>query len=311
MRNAFADAILECAEKNDKIFMVVADISPAGSMEEFRRRYPDRFINVGVAEQLMIGISAGLAIEGFLPFAYTISTFAFYRPFEFIRTDLAYQNLPVIIVGVGSGLVYSTLGSTHHTQEDVSIALSVPNLKVLSPHDPTEVSSIINQLCINNFEGPVYLRLGKAGEPKVKTIDDNFRIGKIRKVVDRGTKIAVISYGLMISKLIKIIDELIKENIEISLFSVTTLKPLDEEGIKEILRTFSKIFIFEENSGTGGLISQITRISFEQKINFNVYCKSLKDEFIHCYGSHDDLLQKHELNDREIQRFIRDKIENS
>ena len=130
MRNIFAEALYEAATANPDIFVVVADISPAGSMADFSQQYPDRFINVGVAEQSMIGICAGLALKGCQPFAYTIASFSLYRPFEFVRDDLGYQNLPVTVVGMGAGVLYSTLGGTHHTQEDIAVAGAIPNMQM-------------------------------------------------------------------------------------------------------------------------------------------------------------------------------------
>ena len=122
MRNTFSETLYEEATANPDVYIVVADISPAGSMAKFSSEYPERFINVGVAEQSMIGICAGLALKGCQPFAYTIATFSLYRPFEMVRDDLCYQNLPVTVVGMGAGVIYSTLGGTHHTQEDIAIA---------------------------------------------------------------------------------------------------------------------------------------------------------------------------------------------
>ena len=120
MRNTFSEALYKAATANPDVYIVVADISPAGSMAKFSQQYPERFINVGVAEQSMIGICAGLALKGCQPFAYTIATFSLYRPFEMVRDDLCYQNLPVTVVGMGAGVIYSTLGGTHHTQEDIA-----------------------------------------------------------------------------------------------------------------------------------------------------------------------------------------------
>src|ERR1700739_2804220 len=117
MRNTFSETLYECAKKDPRIFIVVADISPAGSMAKFQAEYPEGFINVGVAEQVMIGIAAGLALKGCQPFAYTIATFSLYRPFEIVRDDLCYQNLPVTVVGMGAGVIYSDHGGTHHTIE--------------------------------------------------------------------------------------------------------------------------------------------------------------------------------------------------
>ena len=136
MRNAFAQALYDAAVADERICVLAADISPAGPLVEFQRRFPRRFLNVGVAEQAMIGVAAGMAIRGLRPFVYTIATFALYRPFEFVRDDLAYQSLPVTVVGMGSGLNYSTLGSTHHSQEDVAVACAIPNLQVIAPCDP-------------------------------------------------------------------------------------------------------------------------------------------------------------------------------
>ena len=131
MRDKFADVIYKIGKKNRKIAVLVADISPAGSISDFKNEFPERFINTGVAEQSMIGIAAGLALKGMRPFCYTIATFALYRPFEMIRVDLCYQNLPVTIIGMGAGLVYSTLGGTHHTMEDIAVATAIPNMTVI------------------------------------------------------------------------------------------------------------------------------------------------------------------------------------
>ena len=143
MRNKLADVIYELGLKDKKVCVLVADISPAGSMEKFRKKFPNRFVNTGVAEQSMVGIAAGMALRGLKPFCYTIATFALYRPFEMIRVDLCYQNLPVTIVGMGPGTTYSTLGGTHLAQEDISIARSVPNMDIIAPCDPDELKDVI------------------------------------------------------------------------------------------------------------------------------------------------------------------------
>ena len=168
MRNTFSEALYQAATANPDIYIVVADISPAGSMAKFSNQYPERFINVGVAEQSMIGICAGLALKGCQPFAYTIATFSLYRPFEMVRDDLCYQNLPVTVVGMGAGVIYSTLGGTHHTQEDIAIAGALPNMQIIAPCDPAECTEA-TRYCAAQKNGPVYLRIGKAGEPNSPT----------------------------------------------------------------------------------------------------------------------------------------------
>ena len=166
MRNTFSKTLYECAVADPSIYIVVADISPAGPMAEFQKHAPARFVNVGVAEQVMIGMCAGLALKGCQPFAYTIATFALYRPFEMVRDDLGYQNLPVTVVGMGAGVIYSTLGGTHHTMEDIAIAGAIPNFQMLAPCDPLECIEA-TRWCAQQKKGPVYLRIGKAGEPNL------------------------------------------------------------------------------------------------------------------------------------------------
>ncbi|MFZ1091179.1 MAG: transketolase, partial [Xanthobacteraceae bacterium] len=199
MRNTFSEALYQAASANPDVYIVVADISPVGSMEKFSKQYPERFINVGVAEQSMIGICAGLALKGCQPFAYTIATFALYRPFEMVRDDLCYQNLPVTVVGMGAGIIYSTLGGTHHTQEDIAIAGAIPNMQIIAPCDPAECTQA-TRYCAAQKKGPIYLRIGKAGEPNYtdKAVDP-WVFGKLR-YIKRGSDVCILSYGVIMQK---------------------------------------------------------------------------------------------------------------
>jgi transketolase len=299
MRNNFANIIYEQGLVNDKLCIVVADISPAGSIDKFRSKFPQRFINTGVAEQSMIGIAAGLAACGMKPFCYTIATFALYRPFEFIRVDLCYQNLPVVIVGMGAGLVYSTLGGTHHSIEDISIACSIPNMTVLAPCDPNELE-LLTDWCINNNSGPVYLRIGKSGE-QILTNEavSSFQFGKIR-FIKKGENIAVISYGTILSIAKEVVDTLASFTINASLISVHTLKPLDNDGLKKVLSDYSKIIVIEEHVENGSLGTKIKALAHDISSNCSIKTYYLKDSFIHFYGSYIDLLNEYGINKTEI-----------
>ena len=146
MRNKFAEVLYQLGKKDKLIRLVAADISPSGKLAELSKRYPNRFINVGVAETSMISMCAGLAMQGYKPFAYTIAPFSLFRPFEMVRIDIGYQNLPVVVVGMGAGTVYSTLGGTHMTQEDVGIVRCLPNFKILIPCDPLELRDCLHYL---------------------------------------------------------------------------------------------------------------------------------------------------------------------
>ncbi len=308
MRNKFADAIFEIGSVNKNICALVADISPAGSMEKFRKKYPDRFINCGVAEQSMIGISAGLALKGMRPFCYTIATFALFRPFEFIRVDLGYQNLPVTVIGMGAGLIYSTLGGTHHSMEDIAIASSIPNMTVLAPCDPIEMK-LATIWCATKSKGPVYMRLGKVGEPEITkdAYDKKFTIGKLR-YIKKGEDIALISYGITINVLIEVSKELKnKQNINCSIINMHTIKPLDKKGLEKILKKYKKIIIVEEHVPYGSVSSMIKSYAYENKIFTDIKSVTLKDEFIHFYGSHKELLNKHGLSTSKIIKKINEK----
>ena len=283
MRDKFADVIFEEGKKNDKICALVADISPAGSMMEFRKKFPNRFINCGVAEQAMIGIAAGLALKGMRPFCYTIATLSLFRPFEMVRVDLCYQNLPVTVIGMGAGVIYSTLGSTHHTMEDISVASSIPNMTVLAPCDPEEMK-LATRWCATRSKGPVYMRLGKRGEPVfTKNSVDKFQIGKIR-YLKKGKDIAIITYGITISLANKLSKRLNQLGKSVSVISCHTLKPIDIKGISKMLKRHTKTIVIEEHVPNGGLSSRIKEIAFTNKINADDKFYTLKDNFIHFYG---------------------------
>lgn len=295
MRNKFADAIYEIGKVDPRICALVADISPAGSMTKFREEFPDRFINCGVAEQSMIGIAAGMALRGMRPFCYTIATFALYRPFEMIRVDLCYQNLPVTVVGMGAGVIYSTLGGTHHSMEDIAIASAIPNMTVLAPCDPIEMK-LATKWCATESQGPVYMRLGKVGEPDLTSNAlDSFKAGKLR-YLKRGTDIAIISYGITVSMALELAKLYAGKGHSVSIISCHTIKPLDTSGVIEMLKSHKRVICLEEHVPHGGLSSRLKEIAFDASLNTPLQCHTLKDEFIHFYGNHAELLHEHGLS---------------
>ena len=305
MRNKLAEVIYKKSIKQKNLCVLVADISPAGSMTKFIKKFPKRFINTGVAEQSMIGIAAGMALRGFKPFCYTIATFALYRPFEMIRVDLCYQNLPVTVVGMGTGTIYSTLGGTHLTQEDISIARSVPNLQIIAPCDPSEMQDAVN-FCCNKSKSPVYLRIGKAGEKVfVNKRSEKWEIGKIRKIIP-GKDLCILTFGPIIKKAFEIKKnfETKKKKMSVEINSCHTLKPFDYITLRKKFKKFKKIVIIEDHSKIGGLANIVKASAFENSYKGKILCFSLKDEFIHCYGSQDDLLNKHGISTNKILNKI-------
>jgi transketolase len=304
MRDTFARTLYEIACKDPRIFIVVADISPAGSMAKFRQEYPERFINVGVAEQSMIGLCAGLALRGCRPFAYTIATFTIYRPFEQVRDDLCYQNVPATVVGIGGGVTYSTLGGTHHAQEDIAVMAAIPNMAIIAPCDPSEAVAA-TWACVER-NGPTYLRLGKAGEPDLSAAATGpFQFGKVRTLRE-GKDVCILSYGPIMKMAFEVADQLESTGRSTAIVSVHTLKPLDNEGLARILGRFGQVIVIEEHSELGGLAAQVKQIAWDRRASCDLRTFSLKDEFIHIFGSHADLLAAHGLSAGRIAEAVMD-----
>ena len=243
----------------------------------------------------MIGIAAGLSMRGLRPFCYTIATFSLYRPFEMVRVDLCYQNLPVTIIGMGAGVIYSNLGSTHHTMEDIAVASAIPNMTVLAPCDPDEMG-LATRWCATQSKGPVYMRLGKAGEPNLTAnAITPFILGKVR-YLKKGSDVAILSYGITVAMVFDISKKLEARGLSVSVLSCHTIKPLDKDGIRHVLENHSRVVVIEEHVPHGGLGSRVKEIAWDMAARCTLNCFSLKDDFIHCYGTHEELLHAHGLS---------------
>ena len=263
-------------------------------MAPFREEFPDHFINVGVAEQTMISLCAGLALRGCTAFAYTIATFSIYRPFEQVRIDLCYQNLPVTVVGIGGGVSYSTLGGTHHAQEDIAVVGAIPNMAVIAPCDPLETEAA-TWVCAER-NGPTYLRLGKAGEPNLTgDAPEPFEFGKVRKIKE-GRDVCIIAYGPIMKMAFEVAEKLERdEQRSVAIYSAHTVKPLDTAGIKRILENFETVAVVEEHSVRGSLGGQVKQLAWDVRANCRLLTFSLRDEFIHQFGSQRDMWTAHGL----------------
>ncbi|HIJ83319.1 MAG: Transketolase [Magnetococcales bacterium] len=310
MRDSFRNALYDVIKTVPKVFIVVADISPAASMASFRADFPERFINVGVSEQSMISLCAGLAMRGCRPFAYSIAPFTIYRPFEHIRVELCYQNLPVVLVGVGAGVAYSVLGSTHNAFEDVAVMSALPGMSVIAPCDPEEVRSAV-WACMEQ-SGPVYLRLGKSGEPVLTAhAPDPFQFGKIR-CIKNGSDICILGYGPILTMALEAAHR--HESAHggsVAIYSAHTLKPLDIAGIGTLLSRFRHIVVLEEHSAARTLAGQVKEAAWDVQSGAKISTCSLKDRFIHVYGSKDDLLRAHGISVDAILALMSDRSSSS
>ncbi|MBI5163752.1 MAG: transketolase [Magnetospirillum sp.] len=307
MRSAFSETLYGCAREDRRIVLLGADVLPPGGIGRLREEDQARFVNVGIAEQAMIGIAAGMALKGLQPFAYTMATFSLFRPFEFVRDDLCYQNLPVTVVGMGAGIAYTTLGATHQAQEDVAVAGALANMRILAPCDPAETAAA-TAWCATQRSGPVYLRLGKAGEPDLTAAaDEPFAFGRLRWLrrptqaaqagaAQAGTSVAILSYGPILAKAAALAERLRDAGRTVSLASVHTLKPLDEAAVVAALAAHDTVVVIEEHVARGGLAAEVVRLAWESRATCALHRFTLKDEFVHCYGTPDQGLAAHGLS---------------
>jgi len=249
LRGAFFKTLVELAERDDRIYLVVADIG-FGVVEPFANKFPERFLNVGVAEQNLTSIAAGIAISGKIVFTYSIANFPILRCLEQIRNDVCYHKANVKIVSVGGGYSYGPLGMTHHATEDIAILRALPEMAVVAPGDPIEVRAATR--AIVEHQGPCYLRLGRAGEPTLHDPVIDFRLGKAIQVRD-GDAITIISTGALLQNAIRVADKLAARGIQARVLSMHTIKPLDEDAILAAARETRAIVTLEEHSIIGGL----------------------------------------------------------
>ena len=249
MRNAFASEITELAAQDPRVVLLSGDIGNR-LFDDFKERFPQRFLNCGVAEANMIGMAAGMALVGMRPVVYTITPFITTRCLEQIRDDLCYQGLPVVLIGVGGGLSYAELGATHHSCEDIGLLRMLPGMAIVCPGDAVEVRLAIRAALDRG--SPVYIRLGKRGEPVVHTQDPDFVIGK-GIVVRAGGHVCLLSTGNMLPTALAAAAELDKEGISAQVVSFHTIKPLDEKGVLAAAEKCGAIVTVEEHQIKGGL----------------------------------------------------------
>ncbi len=268
MRNTFANTIIDYTVKNDKAIILAGDAG-LGIYCDFKEKYPDKFINMGIAEQNMISFAAGLAISGYKVFCYNIAPFVLYRCYEQIRNDICYQELPVVLIGTGSGVTYAPQGITHYAIEDIGIAKTLPNLTVLSPADPIETKLSAEFAAYS--KNPVYIRLAKSGEKNIH-LNENFDITEPQLHYD-GNDLALLFHGSISQEIIKLIAMLKEENIKIKIISIPLVQPVNFKSLMKEIDGFNAIITVEEqfiNCGLGSIIESEVR-----KLNPSIHFESL------------------------------------
>ena len=256
-RESYGNILIELGKENKNIVVLDADLSKSTKTAGFAKKYPERFINVGIAEQNLMGIAAGLSTVGKIPFASTFAVFATGRAFEIIRNSICYPKLNVKIAATHAGITVGEDGGSHQSIEDIAIMSSLPNMTVIVPADDVETKQAIKAAV--EIEGPVYIRLGRLSVPNV--FDENyiFTVGKGNLIKD-GKDITIVGTGLMISKCLEAGQALEKEGISARVINISTIKPIDEEIIIKAAKETKGIVTIEEHSVIGGLGSAVCNV---------------------------------------------------
>jgi len=302
MRKTSLDCVFELAKKDKRVLFIGSDLGP-GVLENFKKEIPSQFLMEGVAEQFIIGMSAGLAKEGFIPYVNTIATFLTRRCYEQVAIDLCLHDLPVRLIGNGGGLVYAPLGPTHLALEDISLMKSLPNMTIISPCDAKEMHVMMHQTL--NYMHPIYIRLGRGGEKIVTDESNKIKIGK-GVVFKKGKDALIISTGTMTQKALEVSEEIIQNKIDCGILHLNTIKPLDIESIIENSKDKKLIITIEEHYKTGGLGSSILEVINENlgKNSPEIMRIGVENKFLDEYGNQDTLQRSVGLETNNIKRKI-------
>jgi transketolase len=307
-RGIYGQAILDLATNCPELVVLSADLGNSSGLDRFKKTYPNQFINVGIAEQNLIGVAAGIAKEGFTVFASSFAPFIAMRASEQVRMNMGYMNLNVKAVGIGSGLVMGFLGNSHFGIEDMAVMRAIPNMTVVCPADCGEIVKTVHAAA--DFDGPIYIRLtGGPNCPIVYKEDYEFEIGKAIEL-EAGSEVAIIANGSMVSPSITAAQNLRELGHSVGVFNFHTVKPIDEEMLVSINETYDLIVTVEEHSVIGGLGSAVAEFISSLDMPNRVLRLGHPDQFGKT-GEYEFLLQRYGLTSDGITKSIILKVSNS
>lgn len=300
MRNAFIDELVKIAKKDKNVLMMCGDLG-YNVLKEFYENMPEQFINAGIAEQNMMSVASALGLEKKKVYVYSIGNFTTLRCLEQIRNDVLYHDSNVKIISVGSGFGYGALGMSHHATEDLGIMRCLPNLTIFTPSDPEEAKKAAE--LSYNLEKPCFIRLGKGNEPSIHEKDFKMEIGKAIEII-KGTEAAIFVAGPGSIEGLNAAKELNEMGISTALYSFPTIKPIDENLIRECFKNYKVIVTLEEHNIIGGLRSAVAEIASTQINNAVLRAIGLKDTFASTVGSQEYLREVYKINKNEIIHVI-------
>ena len=293
MRDAFSQELYDEATRNSDVLLVTADTG-AICHDKFRKELSDRYVNVGIAEQNLVGVGAGLAMAGKKPFLYAIASFATFRCYEQIRVDLCCMDLPVTVVGVGAGFDYNTLGPTHHSTEDLAVMRALPGMTVLSPSDSLMAREMVGY-CLRK-PGPKYIRLDRTGLPLVYNGGGKPDLDNGLAVVREGRDMVVVATGRMVLRALELAEALDKHSIQVGVVDLFRIKPVNEDLLYETISRYTHIASLEEHFVTGGVGSVVLETLSNRGKSHPVFRFGIPDKFCRDYGDRGYLQEVNRLD---------------
>ncbi len=303
-RSVIGDTLDEIGKTNEKLFVCTPDVGM--NLKNFRQHYPDRYIDVGIAEQNCVGVAAGLALEGNIPVIMGMLPFLSMRSCEQVRTAVCYQNLPVRIIGTGGGLT-SGGGSTHNAMEDIAIVKSFVNMTVLSIGDPNMIRDILKLSM--DYPGPMYIRLaqGKKDRPLYEPGTIKFSIGG-SVTAREGTDATIIAHGEMVGMALDAAEELAKDGIQVRVIDMYTIKPFDQEAVRKAAAETSNIVVWEDHLMSGGLASSLADFFVDEGITSKSFKRFGIPQVYAGFGSGEELQKKYGYHSADVIAYIRSRM---
>jgi transketolase len=305
MRKSCLDMVHALAKRDSRVVYIGSDPG-AGTLDSMRKEFPERFFIEGISEAHVIGMSAGMAFEGYLPYVNTIATFLTRRCFEQVAVDVCLHSLPVRLIGNGGGLVYAPLGPTHVAMEDIAIMRALPNMTIVCPTDAEEMKRFMERTL--DWPRPIYIRLGKGGDPITSRPDERFEIGKAIIKRDPGD-VLIVTTGIMVHHVLGAAKLLAARGVHCGIAHFHTVKPLDQDTLIDLAAGVESIVTVEEHTRIGGLGSAVLECLADRLAVAKPLLRlGLPDRFTHNYGSQDSLLKHYALDAdgiaASVERFV-------
>jgi len=300
MRKAFIASLIKLAQKDERVMLLTGDLGYT-VLEPFKNKFRKRFINMGVAEQNMIGVATGLAEAGYIPYVYSITTFACLRPFEVIRNGPILHKLPVRIVGVGGGFEYGNAGITHYGLEDIGVMRTQPGITVIAPVDAEQISEVMQKTW--NLTGPIYLRIGKDENRLVPQQRGKFSLGRVN-MIRPGKDVLIYTLGSITNQALMTANILQRHGVSCAVAAICSINPVPVADLKRQLSKFNLALTLEAHYNNGGIGSLVAEIIAEQNLKCKLIRCGVKHEPDGISGNETFMLKKHKLNSNAVSNKI-------